>query len=184
MPKRYGQACPVAKSLEVVGDRWTLLLVRDLLPGPRRFQDFTQSLKGIAPNILSDRLKLMEQHGLVARRFYSEHPPRAAYALTDTGKELGVVVGALAAWGSRHVHPQTALVHADCGHPVEVKYFCRRCAGRVRGASVELRRARRAGTPSGSAARSGARGAAARRGRRAPRGGSAPPPRRRPADSG
>jgi len=78
----------------------------------------------------------------VTRRFYSDHPPRAEYALTDKGRELGVVVGALAAWGSRHVHRQTALVHAECGHPVEIKYFCRRCAGRVRGATVELRRRR------------------------------------------
>jgi DNA-binding HxlR family transcriptional regulator len=145
MPKRYGQACPVAKSLEVVGDRWTLLLVRDMLSGPRRFQDFQQTLPGIPPNILSDRLKLMDEHGLVTRRFYSEHPPRADYALTDRGRELGIVVGALAAWGSRHVHRQTALVHAECGHPVEVKYFCRQCAGRVRGTTVELRRRRASG---------------------------------------
>jgi len=139
MPKRYGQACPVAKSLELVGDRWTLLLVRDLLRGARRFQDLQRSLTGIPPNILSDRLKLMEEHGLVTRQFYSEHPPRAEYALSDKGRELGVVVGALAAWGSRHVHRQTALVHAECGHPVEIKYFCPQCAGRVRGAAVELR---------------------------------------------
>jgi predicted TIM-barrel fold metal-dependent hydrolase len=64
MPKHYDQACPVAKALELVGDRWTLLIVRDLLnEGARRFQDFQQSLKGIAPAILSDRLKLMEEHG-------------------------------------------------------------------------------------------------------------------------
>ncbi len=142
MPKRYGQACPVAKSLEVLGDRWTLLLVRDLLPGPRRFQDFARSLKGIAPNILSDRLKLMEEHGLVARRFYSDHPPRAEYALTERGRELGVVVGALATWGARHVHRSSALVHDDCGQPVEMKYFCRRCGTRVRGSTVRLARRR------------------------------------------
>jgi DNA-binding HxlR family transcriptional regulator len=141
MAKRYGQACPVAKSLELVGDRWTLLLVRDLLQRPLRFQDLQKSLKGIAPNILSDRLKLMEEHGLVRRRFYSEHPPRAEYALTDKGKELGVVVGALATWGSRHVHRQTTLVHAECGHAVEMGYHCPRCGARVRGSSVKLRRA-------------------------------------------
>ena len=144
MPKRYGQACPVAKSLDLVGDRWTLLLVRDMLRGPRRFQDFQESLPGIPPNILSDRLKHMEEHALVTRRLYSDHPPRADYGLTDKGRELGVVVGALAAWGSQHVHRQTALVHAECGHPVEIKYFCRRCAGRVPGATVEVRRRRAA----------------------------------------
>src|SRR5262245_63385917 len=87
MPKRYDQACPVAKALEVLGDRWTLLMVRDLLRGARRFQDFQTSLTGIAPTILSDRLKLMEEHGLIARRFYSDHPPRAEYLLTDKRSE-------------------------------------------------------------------------------------------------
>ena len=146
MARRYGQACPVAKSLDLVGDRWTLLLVRDLLPGPRRFQDLQAGLPGIAPSILSDRLKLMEEHALVSRRFYSDHPPRAEYTLTERGRELGVVVGALATWGARHVHRASALVHDDCGHPVEMKYFCRRCDSRVRGSAVRLAR-RRTATP-------------------------------------
>jgi len=85
--------------------------------------------------------KLLEEHGVIRRRFYSDHPPRAEYALTDKGKELGVVVSALAIWGSRHVHRQTALVHADCGHPVEMGYHCPRCGERVRGGSVKLKRA-------------------------------------------
>jgi DNA-binding HxlR family transcriptional regulator len=140
MPKRYGQACAVAKSLEIVGDRWTLLVVRDLLPGARRFQDLTQSLPGIAPNILSDRLKLMEEHGLVTRRFYSEHPPRAEYELTDKGRDLGLVVGALASWGARHVYKRARLVHADCGHTVKLGYFCPECGERIRGATVAYRR--------------------------------------------
>jgi DNA-binding HxlR family transcriptional regulator len=135
----------VAKSLEVVGDRWTLLLVRDLLPGPRRFQDFQQSLPGIPPNILSERLKRMEEHALVARRLYSDHPPRAEYTLTPKGLELGKIVGALADWGARHLYPHVALVHADCGHPVELKYFCRQCADRVPGHTVTLGRSRRKG---------------------------------------
>lgn len=138
--KRYGQPCPVAKTLEVIGDRWTLLVVRDLLPGRRRFQDLLASLPGIAPNILSDRLKLMEEHGLIARQFYSEHPPRAEYELTDKGKELGVVVGALAAWGSRHVYRRARLVHADCGQPVKLGYYCSECRERVRGAEVRVTR--------------------------------------------
>ena len=143
MPKHYDQACPVAKALELVGDRWTLLIVRDLLhEETRRFQDFQQSLKGIAPAILSDRLKLMEEHGLVTRHFYSDHPPRAEYILTDKGKELGLVIGALATWGSRHVYPDAALVHVDCGHPVRVGYYCPHCDDRVRGTSVKLQEKR------------------------------------------
>jgi DNA-binding HxlR family transcriptional regulator len=140
MPKRYGQPCPVAKALEVLGDRWTLLVVRDLLRGTRRFQDLQAGLPGIAPNILSDRLKLMERHGLVTRSFYSDHPPRAQYTLTERGQGLGLVVGALADWGSRHVYKRTRLVHADCGHDVRLGYHCEACGTRVRGAAVELRR--------------------------------------------
>ncbi|MBI1848065.1 MAG: helix-turn-helix transcriptional regulator [Candidatus Rokubacteria bacterium] len=140
MTKRYGQVCAVAKTLEIVGERWTLLVVRDLLTGPKRFQDLQRSLAGIAPNILSERLKLMEEHALIERRLYSEHPPRAEYVLTDKGRELGVVVAALAQWGSRHVLPEHALVNEACGHQVRLVYYCPECAARVRGAGVRLDR--------------------------------------------
>jgi DNA-binding HxlR family transcriptional regulator len=148
MAKQYNQSCPVAKTLEVIGDRWTLLAVRDLLRGTQRFQDLLGSLPGIAPNILSARLKLMEEHGLIRRTLYSDHPPRAEYALTDRGRELGMVVGALAAWGGRHVHRETQLVHAGCGHPVSVGYYCPDCKEGVRGADVAVTRVRaRRGSP-------------------------------------
>jgi DNA-binding HxlR family transcriptional regulator len=144
MPKkRYGQACPVAKSLELVGERWTLLLVRDLLGGARRFQDFHASLPGIAPALLSERLKAMEEHGLIARQFYSDHPPRAEYVLTEKGRGLGTVVGALAAWGSQHVHRAATLVSSECGHEVQMRYFCPTCQHQVRGSAVTVRRRER-----------------------------------------
>ena len=146
--KRYNQSCPVAKTLDVIGDRWTLLVVRDLLPGARRFQDLQATLAGIAPNILSTRLKLMEEHGLIGRSFYSDHPPRAEYALTEKGRELGMVLGALAAWGGRHVFKQAQLVHAECGHPVSVGYYCQDCGKGVRGVHVTVKRGRlRSGHP-------------------------------------
>jgi DNA-binding HxlR family transcriptional regulator len=160
MPKRYGQSCPVAKSLEVLGDRWTLLVVRDLLRGTRRFQDLQAGLPGIAPNILSDRLKLMERHGLVTRSFYSEHPPRAQYSLTERGQGLGLVVGALADWGSRHVYKRARLVHADCGKEVRLGYHCEACGGRVRGGSVELRRPEKGRDAAAGRKRAGASSAA------------------------
>jgi len=147
MARDYGQECPVAKTLELVGERWTLLVVRDLLAGPRRFQDLQESLPGVAPNMLSARLKRMEEHGLIRRSFYSDHPPRASYELTDKGRDLGAVVGALAAWGSRHVHPGSALVSEECGHPVQMGYFCPHCKTRVRGASVTFDRAGRRPAP-------------------------------------
>jgi DNA-binding HxlR family transcriptional regulator len=139
--KDYGQRCPVAKTLEIVGDRWTLLIVRDLLGGTRRFQDLQTGLPGLAPNILSDRLKLMEEHGLVARRFYSEHPPRAEYELTAKGQELGVVIGALAAWGTRHAYTRSKLVDTDSGQEVRLGYFRADTGQRVSGRSVRVDRA-------------------------------------------
>ena len=142
MPKLYGQRCPVAKTLEVVGDRWTLLVVRDLLDGARRFHDLQAGLSGLAPNILSERLKLMEAHALVSRRFYSDHPPRAEYELTAKGRELGVVVGALASWGARHVYKQARLVHADSGQDVRLGYFRADTGKRVPGKSVRFTRGR------------------------------------------
>jgi DNA-binding HxlR family transcriptional regulator len=104
MARSYQQKeCPVARTLDIIGERWTILLLRDLfLHGPRRFQDFQKSLAGVAPNTLSARLKTMETQGLIARRFYSEHPPRVEYHLTEKGKSLGPVLKALRDWGKRH----------------------------------------------------------------------------------
>lgn len=139
MSRAYGQGCPVARSLDLLGDRWTLLIVRDLLRGRGRFQELTESLPGIAPNILSDRLKLLEAGGIVTRRFYSDHPPRAEYVLTEKGQHLDVVVGALAAWGARHADAHATPVHRACGHPVAVSYYCPDCGERLTRESVELR---------------------------------------------
>ncbi|HSB21978.1 MAG TPA: helix-turn-helix domain-containing protein [Burkholderiaceae bacterium] len=95
--------CPVARTLDLIGERWTILLLRDLLlQGPRRFQDFQASLPGVAPNILSARLKAMEDNGLIRRQLYSERPPRVEYLLTDKGKSLGPIVRAMREWGTKH----------------------------------------------------------------------------------
>jgi DNA-binding HxlR family transcriptional regulator len=104
MARSYRQKnCPVARALDIIGERWTILLLRDLfLQGPRRFQDFQESLAGVAPNTLSARLKGMEEQGLITRRVYSDHPPRQEYHLTDKGKSLGPVLKALREWGQRH----------------------------------------------------------------------------------
>jgi len=95
--------CPVARTLDLIGERWTLLILRDLLlKGPQRFQDLQNSLAGAAPNTLSARLKALEKQGLITRRLYSEHPPRLEYQLTDRGKSMGPIVAAMREWGKRH----------------------------------------------------------------------------------
>jgi len=95
--------CPVARTLDLIGERWTILLLRDLLlRGARRFQDFQESLPGVAPNTLSARLKSLEESGLVQRKLYNERPPRLEYVLTEKGKSLGPVVKAMRDWGNKH----------------------------------------------------------------------------------
>jgi DNA-binding HxlR family transcriptional regulator len=119
--------CPVASSLDLVGDRWTLLIVRDLLRGRSKFSELKLTVEGIPASVLSERLKMLEAAGVVGRRFYSDHPPRAEYLLTHKGHELGVVVGALAAWGERHGEHDLALVDNECGHGLRVQYHCATC---------------------------------------------------------
>ena len=140
MPKQYGQPCPVAKSLEFLGERWTLLLVRDLLRGPKKFQDFQASLTGVAPGVLSQRLKVLEDHGIVERRLYSEHPPRAEYTLTARGLELRPVVRALAIWGAKHLDAELVLVHDACDTPVEMAYYCPTCDEQIDAAASSYRK--------------------------------------------
>jgi len=102
--RSYGDACRFASALDLIGERWTILLLRDLvLRGPRRFQDFQASLPGVAPNTLSARLKAMEDSGLVRRELYTERPPRLEYVLTDKGKSLGPIVKAMREWGKRNL---------------------------------------------------------------------------------
>jgi DNA-binding HxlR family transcriptional regulator len=99
----YDQRCPVARALDVVGEKWSLLILRDLnRKGPLRFQAIEEGLPGVAPNTLSARLKLLETQGVIATRLYERHPPRYEYYLTDKGKALVPVLKALYAWGERY----------------------------------------------------------------------------------
>ncbi len=118
---------PLAEALARVGDRWTLLLVEALLDGPGRFNDLLGQIPGIAPNILSERLKRLEREALLVARPYSERPPRAAYELTAGGKELAGALSLLAHWGARHADPGDAPRHPACGTPVEVRWYCPTC---------------------------------------------------------
>jgi len=91
--------CPVACSLDVLGDRWTLLVIRDLFAGKSRFGQFAASPEHIPTNILAERLKRLQRAGVIASTPYSQHPPRFDYHLTERGRELGPVVDAIATWG-------------------------------------------------------------------------------------
>jgi DNA-binding HxlR family transcriptional regulator len=95
--------CAVACTLDLVGDKWSLLVVRDLLRGNVTYGKLQDSPEGIPTNILADRLKRLEEAGLIARSAYQEHPVRYAYGLTEKGKDLRDVLGALVRWGKKHI---------------------------------------------------------------------------------
>jgi DNA-binding HxlR family transcriptional regulator len=120
--KSFGDMqCPIARSLERVGEWWSILILRDASLGLTRFDDFQQSL-GIAPNILTRRLKALVEAGLLERRRYSERPPRDEYVLTQAGRDFRPVLWALLAWGNKHFAPEGAsvvVVDSKTGAPAD-----------------------------------------------------------------
>ena len=119
---------PLAAALERVGDRWSLLLIEALLDGPRRFGELSEAVAGIAPNILTERLRRLEGERVVRAVPYSERPPRFTYALTDEGLELAGVLRLLADWGSRGSAHAEPMRHGLCGTPLEARLWCPTCA--------------------------------------------------------
>jgi DNA-binding HxlR family transcriptional regulator len=131
---------PLQAALDRVGDRWCLLVVESLLDGPRRFNDLQSAMPGIAPNILSDRLKRLERERVLLARPYSSRPVRLSYELTAEGRELAGALRLLADWGSRADSP-AALRHGACGTPLEARWYCPTCARAIAEDEVsELRR--------------------------------------------
>jgi DNA-binding HxlR family transcriptional regulator len=125
------QQCPIARSLERVGDTWSLLILRDAFHGATRFEQFQKNL-GISSNILSRRLIRLVEADLLQRERYSDHPPREAYRLTEHGRDFRPVLWALLAWGNRHLAPEgpsVVIVDAETGavaEPVLVDAVSRR----------------------------------------------------------
>lgn len=128
MRKSYNLPCNIAGTLDIIGDRWTLLIVRDLLRNRAKFNDLKQSLTGIAPNILSDRLQVLEQEGIIVSVLYSKHPPRYEYELTEKGRNLKHIINAIAIWGNENLdNKYYEIVDKECGHEIEIGYWCPKC---------------------------------------------------------
>jgi DNA-binding HxlR family transcriptional regulator len=118
----------LAEALERVGDRWTLLIVEALLDGPRRFGDLQEAVSGIAPNILTQRLRHLEREAVIVSRPYSERPPRLAYELSAAGAELAGALRLLADWGARFgADTAEPLRHELCGTALEARWWCPSC---------------------------------------------------------
>ena len=124
---------PLAHALARVGDRWSLLVVEALLNRPGRFKELLEQIPGIAPNILSDRLKRLERDGLLVARPYTDRPPRFSYELTGEGKELAGALRLLAHWAAQHTPAAEAPRHRTCGTPIEVRWYCPTCDHLVEG---------------------------------------------------
>ncbi len=140
-PEPGGPPTPLSAALERVGDRWSLLLIEVLLEGPRRFGELAAAVPGIAPNILSDRLRRLEGEGVVLGRPYQDRPRRVEYALTAEGDDLAGALRLLADWGARGSVHAEPVRHAVCGTPLEARLWCPTCASAVdRPAADELRR--------------------------------------------
>jgi DNA-binding HxlR family transcriptional regulator len=121
--------CSIARALDIVGEWWTLLVLRDVFLGVRRFEAIQADL-GIARNVLSDRLTTLVDNGVLTKRQYLEHPERYEYVLTDMGRDLVPVLLALMRWGDRWLSPEgppMLLVHRECGQPIEWGEHCAHC---------------------------------------------------------
>jgi DNA-binding HxlR family transcriptional regulator len=125
--RRRVPSSPLDDALARVGDRWTLLIVAALLESPKRFNELQDELGGIAPNVLSARLKGLSEHALVVARPYSERPPRFVYELSDSGRELAGALRLLADWGARSAGLAEPLRHVACGTALQARWWCPTC---------------------------------------------------------
>jgi DNA-binding HxlR family transcriptional regulator len=125
-----GQVCSIARSLELIGERWTLLIVRDIFRRKRRFDDIQQNL-GIARNVLANRLDRLVEQGIAEKRLYQERPPRYEYFLTEKGIDLWPVLTSLIMWGDKHEPgeqgPPAILRHKNCGGGISDHFICEAC---------------------------------------------------------
>lgn len=133
-------ACTVARTIEIVGDVWALMVLREMFLGSRRFDDL-QHHTGASPHLLSRRLKRFEAEGIVERRPYSEHPPRHEYRLTQKGRDLWPVIIALKGWGDRWLDRQgpvpVTLRHTSCGEPTQPVFVCSACGDPIDAATTQ-----------------------------------------------
>jgi DNA-binding HxlR family transcriptional regulator len=142
LPRTYdNQVCSVARALEAIGDRWTMLVIRDAFVGIRRFEDFQRDL-GIARNVLTDRLTRLVDDGILERHRYRERPERFEYRLTEKGIDLWPVMVSLMKWGDRYAAPHgppTLILHRYCGGYVDERFRCTKCGADVDARSAEAR---------------------------------------------
>jgi DNA-binding HxlR family transcriptional regulator len=140
MAERFPRPCTIAAALSVLGEKWSLLVVREIALDVHRFAEIARNT-GAPRDILTSRLRRLETEGVLEKRLYQEHPPRYEYHLTEAGDELRPILLSLAQWGERWTPrvPATRWVHS-CGHDVDVVHTCEACGGEVTGLDLKPRR--------------------------------------------
>jgi DNA-binding HxlR family transcriptional regulator len=137
------ESCTIAATLEVIGDPWTLLVIRDAFQGVRRFEQWQDRL-GVARNVLAARLKSLVRHGVLESQAYSERPLRHEYVLTRKGKDLYAVLLTLHGWGAKHLYGESgagvAFIHKSCGNVLDPTLACACCGEVVKPRDLEMRR--------------------------------------------
>ena len=124
----YQMPCNIAQTLNIIGDKWTLLILHQIMMGHETYNEMKEGLIGIPSNLLSERLKSLESEGLIVNELYQEHPPRYRYLLTESGEDLSDVFNSLILWGERHLKKcYKRLVHRDCKTSVALQYYCSHC---------------------------------------------------------
>lgn len=135
------ESCSIAASLEVIGDPWTILVIRDAFQGVTRFEQWQDRL-GVARNVLAARLKSLVAHGVLEPRLYSQRPPRNEYVLTQKGKDLSDVLLTLHGWGSKHVYREAdagvLIKHRTCGHELKARIACDCCGEIVKRSDIDM----------------------------------------------
>ncbi|NLK21064.1 MAG: helix-turn-helix transcriptional regulator [Epulopiscium sp.] len=128
MKNQYNIPCNIAQTLNIIGDKWTLLILRQLSKGQDTYSALMENLEGISSNLLSNRLKDLEKDGIITPALYQKHPPRYRYILTESGEDLDDVFNSIIIWGEKHLKEcHKELVHSSCNHKVELQYHCPHC---------------------------------------------------------
>lgn len=132
MKNLYDLPCNIAQTLNIIGDKWTLLILRQIMMGHDTYSDIQQTLEGIPTNLLSDRLKTLIEDELIISELYQEHPPRYRYILTQSGMDLTDVFNSIILWGERNLKKcHKKLTHSKCGHKIEMTYYCPECGKNI-----------------------------------------------------
>lgn len=128
MKNQYNLPCNIAQTLNIIGDKWSLLIVHEITIGNCTFKDIEKNLVGISTNVLASRLKSLEQDNIIKSELYQRHPPRFKYKLTESGEDFKYIFNSIILWGEKHLDKcYKRLTHNECGHSVTEKYFCNHC---------------------------------------------------------